>query len=189
MIRLRGPLGFSSVPAQRASSRPRKKFQHNGGAWQDLSRWTQDLSICGIVQSATARLPTEASSATIPRASPENKVSILSEEPPPYEYYYDDSNAREWSILLQQQFPIDPHRRPLVFPTILPQPLTHVAHPLQTVPSVEQILDVLRHDLRHVPKLIVQLVQIPCSPRILVCLLGALNEGVEFDEGVGPAGG
>lgn len=67
--------------------------------------------------------------------------------------------------------------------------MTHIAHPLQTISPVQQILDVLRHHLRHIPQLIVQLVEILGCTGILVCFLGALDEGIELDEGVGTAGG
>jgi hypothetical protein len=90
--------------------------------------------------------------------------------------------------LLQQKLPIYPHRRLPILPTILPQPPTHLPHPLQTIPSIQQILDVLRHHLRHICQLAIQLVQITCCPRVRVGLFGPGHEGVEFDEGVGSQG-
>ncbi len=111
------------------------------------------------------------------------------EESIPQKKQHNDPQPREGPILLQQQFPIDPHRRPLIFPTIFPQPLTHIAHPLQTIPPVQQILNILRHDLGHIPQLIIQFIQILRGAGVLVGFLGALDEGVEFDEGVGAAGG
>lgn len=111
------------------------------------------------------------------------------EKPPPQEKYNDDAHARKRTILLQQQIPIDPHRRLAILPTILPQPARHFAHPLQAIAPVQQILDVLRHHLGHIPQLIVQLVEVLARARVLVRFLGALDEGVEFDEGVGPAAG
>jgi len=87
--------------------------------------------------------------------------------------------------LLQQQFPIYPHRRLPILSTILPQPPAHLPHPLQTIPSIQQILDILRHHLRHVRQLAVQLVQITCRAGVAVCLFCPLHEGVEFDEGIG----
>jgi len=91
--------------------------------------------------------------------------------------------------LFQQQFPIYPHRRLPILPTILPQPPAHLPHPLQTIPSVQQILDILRHHLRHICQLAVQLVQITRCAGVAVRLLCPLHEGVEFDEGVGTQGG
>lgn len=91
--------------------------------------------------------------------------------------------------LLQQKFPIYPHRRLPILSTILPQPPAHLAHPLQTIPSIQQILDILRHHLRHVRELAVQLVQITCCAGVAVGLFCAGHEGVEFDEGVGAEGG
>jgi hypothetical protein len=90
------------------------------------------------------------------------------------------------TYLLHQQLPINPHRRPLILPTILPQSATHFSHPIQTVPTVQQILNILGHDLRHVLQLILNLVQVRTRPRILVRLLGLLDECVELHERVRP---
>ena len=74
-----------------------------------------------------------------------------SEESPPYEYNDQKPNRGERPVLLQQQLPIDPYSSPLILPTILPQPLTHVSHSLQTIPSVQQILNILCHHFRYIP--------------------------------------
>ena len=88
------------------------------------------------------------------------------------------------TYLFQQQLPIYPHRRLPILPTILPQPPRHFPHPLQTIPAIQQILNILRHDFRHISQLVVQFVQILRSPTILVRLLRPLYERVELDEGI-----
>jgi len=65
---------------------------------------------------------------------------------------------RQSTHLLQQQLPIDPHRRLLVLATVFSQARRDIAHALQTVPSVQQVLNVLGHDLGHILQLIIQLV-------------------------------
>ena len=110
-------------------------------------------------------------------------------KPPPQQKNRNHPDPRKRPILLQQQIPINPHRRLPIFPAILPQPARHLAHPLQTITPVQQILDILRHHLRHVSQLVVQLIKVLARPRVLVCFFGALDEGIEFDEGVGAAGG
>jgi hypothetical protein len=90
------------------------------------------------------------------------------------------------TYLLQKQLPINPDRRLLIFPTILPQATRNITHALQAIPAIQQVLNVLRHHLGHILELVVQLVQILRRPRVLVRLLGALDERVELDEGVGP---
>ena len=112
-----------------------------------------------------------------------------SKEPPPYQYNHHHPNPRKRSILLQQQLPINFNSRPLILPTILLQAIRHLPHPLQTIPSIQQILNILRHNLRHIPQLIIQLIQILTRAAILVCFFSPLHEGVKFDKGVGAAGG
>jgi hypothetical protein len=90
------------------------------------------------------------------------------------------------TYLLQQQLPVNPHGRFFVLSTVFPQSARDVPHPLQTVPAIQQILDVLRHHLGHILELVVQLVQVLRRARVLVRLLGALDERVELDKGVRP---
>ena len=91
--------------------------------------------------------------------------------------------------LLQQQLPIDPHRGLLVLPAVFSQPARDISHSLQAVSSVEQVLDVLGHDLGHILQLVVELVQVLCCTRVLVRLLRALDEGIELDKGIRPTRG
>lgn len=96
-------------------------------------------------------------------------------------------DLRMTTHLLQQQLPVDPYCRLLVLPAVFPQSARDVAHALQAVSSVQQVFDVLCHDLGHVLQLIIELVQVLCRSGVLVCLLCALNEGVELDKCVRPA--
>lgn len=112
-----------------------------------------------------------------------------SKKPPPNKNKHDQPHRPERPILLQQQLPIDPHRRLPILPTVLPEPLAHIAHALQTVAAVEEVFDVLRHDFRDDLELGVELVEVLGGARVLVGFFGALDEGVEFDEGVGAEGG
>lgn len=91
------------------------------------------------------------------------------------------------TYLLQQQLPINSHSRLPILPAILSQPRTNIAHSLQAIPSVQQILDVLRHNLGHIFQFIIQLIEILRGTRVLICLSCALNKRVKLDEGVGPA--
>ena len=106
------------------------------------------------------------------------------EKPPPEKDDEDQPQRRKRPILLKQQFPVYPHGRPPILFTILSQPPAHLTHPLQAVPTVQQILNVLRHDLCHISQFVVELVQIGGGTGIGVGFLGALDEGVELDEGV-----
>jgi hypothetical protein len=93
------------------------------------------------------------------------------------------------TYLLQQQLPVDADCRFLVFPAVLTQSAGDVAHALEAVSSVQQVLDVLGHDLCDVLELIVELVEVLGGARVLVCLFCALDERVELDELVGAARG
>ena len=77
-------------------------------------------------------------------------ASISLEKPPTKQYHDDDSHPYKWSILLQKQLPINSHRRLSVLFAILSQPATHLPHPLQTIPSIQQILDIFGHHLRDI---------------------------------------
>lgn len=88
------------------------------------------------------------------------------------------------SYLLQHQLPINSHGGPAILLTVLPQPAAHLPHPLQTVPAVQQVLDIFGHDFSDILELIVQFVQVRGGPGVLVGFLGALDEGVELDEGI-----
>lgn len=109
----------------------------------------------------------------------------FSKETPPKEEDDDEAERCERSVLLQHQLPVDSYCSFPIFRSIFPQPTTHLAHPLKTVASVQQILDILGHDFGYILELVVQLVQIPGCSRVLVGLLGALNECIKFDECVG----
>lgn len=109
------------------------------------------------------------------------------EKPPPNKHNHHKRQPPNRPILLQQQLPINPHRCLLIFPTILPQPTAQISHPLQAIPPIQQILNILRHDFRHIAQLVIQLVQVLRCAGVLIGFLGALDEGVEFDEGVGAA--
>ena len=55
-----------------------------------------------------------------------------------------------------------------------------LTHLLQRVASVQQVLNVLRHDLCHVLELIVESAKVVGRARILVCSLRLLKEAVEL---------
>lgn len=111
-----------------------------------------------------------------------------SEEPPPQEEDDNQPQHPERRVLLHQQLPVDPHRRPLVLLAVVPQPARELAHPLEAVPAVQQVLDVLGHDLRHVAQLVVEAVKVLRGARVRVGGLCAGDEGVEVHEGVGAEG-
>lgn len=82
--------------------------------------------------------------------------------------------------LIHRVLKIHPHGRLLVFPTLISQPAAHVAHLLQRIPSNQQILDVLRHDPRHIFQIVVQFIQVRRSTRILILLRSPLHKGIEL---------
>jgi hypothetical protein len=108
-------------------------------------------------------------------------------KPPDNKKNHDQADSCQRPKLLEQQLPIDPHRRLSVLETIVPQPAAHLAHALEVVAAIQQIFNVFRHDLCHVLELVVDLVQVCRGARVLVRLLRLLDECVEFDVGVGPA--
>lgn len=62
----------------------------------------------------------------------------------------------------------------MLFPSLL---LTHL---LQRVSTIEQVLDILGHDLGHVLQLVVESAEIVGCARILICFLRALDEAIEL---------
>lgn len=93
------------------------------------------------------------------------------------------------TYLFHQQFPVDAHRCPTIFLAVLTQTTRKLAHALQAVSTVEEVLDILGHDLGDITKLVVQLIQVTRGTAILIQLLCALNKGIEFDEGIRAKGG
>lgn len=63
-------------------------------------------------------------------------------------------------VLLQQQLPVDAHRRTPVLLAVVAQPAADLAHLVQVVAAVQQVLDVLGHDFCHVAQLVVELVEV-----------------------------
>lgn len=108
-----------------------------------------------------------------------------SEKPPPQKEQYNNPHRRKRSILLKQQLPINPHSRLPIPQTIIPQPRTHIPHLIQTIPPIQQILDILVHNLAHISQFVVELVEVGGGARVLVGFARLLDEAVEFDEGVG----
>jgi len=87
-------------------------------------------------------------------------------ESPPDEDYHEQSQSTNWSILLEHQLPVDPYGCLSVLFAVLPQSAAHFAHSLQAISSVQQIFNILRHNLRNISQLVVQLIQILRSARI-----------------------
>ena len=106
-------------------------------------------------------------------------------ESPPYEYNHYHPHPDKRPVLFEHQLPINLDRRPPILLAILPQPPRHLSHLLETVSSIQQILNILRHNLSHIPQFIIQLIQVLTCSAILVRLLGALHKGVKFEERVG----
>lgn len=64
-----------------------------------------------------------------------------------------------------------------------------MSHALQAISPIQQIFDILGHDLCYVAQLVVQLVEVLRGARVGVGGFGARDEGVELHEGVGAHGG
>lgn len=124
---------------------------------------------------------------------PGGKATLFSsssrEESPPHKNHNKQPQPPNRTILLKQQLPINPNRRLPILLTILPQPRTDLTHPLQTISSIQQILDILRHDLGYIAELVVQLIEVLRCAGVGVGAFGTVDEGVEFHEGVGTEGG
>lgn len=108
-----------------------------------------------------------------------------SEESPEKKDANDKPDASERSILLQQQFPVDAYSRLSVFFAILAESPRQFTHPLQTIASIQEVLDVLCHHLGDITELIVQLVKILRRATVLVQFLCALDKGIKLDKGIG----
>lgn len=113
---------------------------------------------------------------------PSIKPSI--EETPEEEQDDDSCYARDRTILLEKQFPVYADCRALVLGRVLAQTAAHVAHLVQAVAAVEQVVDVLGHGFVHVLELIVQSVHVVLRPAVLVEFLCALEEAFKLGVGI-----
>jgi hypothetical protein len=107
-----------------------------------------------------------------------------SKESPPNEKQNEEADTSEWSVLAEQQLPINAHRSSSILGAILSQSAADLAHTLETVSTIQQVLDILGHDLGYVAELIVQLVEVLRGAGIGVGGLSARDEGVELHKGV-----
>jgi hypothetical protein len=105
-------------------------------------------------------------------------------EAPEEEQHDDGSYSRNWSVLLEKQLPVDADCRALVLGRVLAQPAAHVAHLVQAVAAVKQVVDVLGHGFVHILELVVESVHVVLRPAILVEFLRALQEAFELGVGV-----
>ena len=110
------------------------------------------------------------------------------EEPEPDEEQNYEAQSCKRAVLLEEQLPVDAHGRPAVLLAVVAQAAADLAHPLEAVPAVEQVLDVLGHDLSHVPELVVELVEVLAGARVGVHSFRLADEAVKLHEGVGPQG-
>lgn len=124
----------------------------------------------------------------IPLPGPDCRLPF-SEEPPPQEHDYDKSQAADGAVLLEQQVPVDLDRGPAVLLAVVAQARADLAHALEAVAAVEQVLDVLVHDLGDVAQLVVELVEVLRGAGVAVGALRLVDEAVELHEGVGPQRG
>lgn len=108
-----------------------------------------------------------------------------SEESPPDKDQDQQANAGKRTVLAEQQLPIDSDGSSSVLGTVLSQSAADLAHALEAISSVQQILDVFGHDLGDIAELVVQLVEVLRSARVRVGGFGAGDEGVELHECVG----
>lgn len=110
-------------------------------------------------------------------------------EPEPYENQDDEEQPRKGPVLLEQQLPVDAHGSAAILLAVVAQPAANLAHALKTVTTVQQVLDILGHDLGNIAQLIIQLVQPLRSTGIRIDSLSLGDEVVKLHEGVGPQGG
>lgn len=88
--------------------------------------------------------------------------------------------------LFQQKLPVDTNCRLPVFPTVLSQSTRHFAHTFKAIPAVQEVFDVLGHDLRHIPELVIEFIEVLGCSTVLVGLLCPLNECIELNKGIWP---
>lgn len=108
------------------------------------------------------------------------------EEPPVDEDQDEQPQPRKGSVLLHQQLPVNAHSGTTILLTIIAQAAANLAHALQIVTAVQQILNVLRHDLCDIAQLVVELVEVLRGAGIGIGSTGFCDEVVKLHEGVGP---
>lgn len=113
---------------------------------------------------------------------------ISAQEHPPHQEHGQQRDDRDGRVLAQQQLQVDLARGAAVLLGVLSQRGAQVAHLVERVAAVQQVLDVLGHDLLDAREVLVELVQVVLHALVAVELLGLLQEVVECDERVGPHG-
>lgn len=111
---------------------------------------------------------------------------MVLEETPVEEDDNDEANGGKGTVLLEQQLPVDPYSRPPVLFGIVSQPAADLAHAVEAITSVEQVLDVLGHDLCDVAQLVVELVEVLGGAGVGVRGARLGDEVVKLHEGVRP---
>jgi len=95
--------------------------------------------------------------------------TLLPEAPDQKDKNY-KTEGTEWSVLLEQQLPIDPDCCSLVFQRVVSQTRRHIPHFLKRISSIQKIFYVLCHDLRDILELVIETPKVVCSAGVLVCL-------------------
>lgn len=101
----------------------------------------------------------------------------------------DEAQAGKGTILLEQQLPVDADGGSTVLFAVVAQAAANLAHALEVVAAVEEVLDVLGHDLCDVAQLVVELVEVLGGAGVGVGGLCLCDEVVKLHEGVGAQGG
>lgn len=109
-----------------------------------------------------------------------------SEKSPVDEDEDDESQTCKGRVLLDEQLPVDADGGAAVLLAVVAQAGAQLAHAFKTVATIQQILDVLGHNLGNITQLIVDLVEVLGSTGVGVGGLALGNEVVELHEGVGP---
>lgn len=108
------------------------------------------------------------------------------EESPVDKHQKDEAQSRQRTILLQQQLPVDTHSRPSVLFAIVAKTAANLAHLLEVVAAVQQILDILGHDFRDVAQLVVELVEVLRRARVGIRRARLGDEAVKVHKRIRP---
>lgn len=112
-----------------------------------------------------------------------------SKEPPIQEDENNKAKTGKGPVLLQHELPVDPHGGPAILLAVVAQAGAYLSHALEAISTVQQVLNVLCHNLCHVAQLVIEAVEVRRGARVGIGGLCLCDEGVELHKGVGSEGG
>lgn len=104
------------------------------------------------------------------------------EEHEPDQKHQKQARSHNWNVLLDHGLEVDSLRLLSILDGVVPQARRQVAHFIQRVASVQQVLDVFRHDLLDVGQVRVEFIEVGLCSLVLVDLLCLAQKVVERAE-------